>query len=41
MSIYPAKNNVDACDSNSYIFCELEINEDDHYTALTMIMNCI
>ena len=32
--LYPAKNNVDDCDSISDILRELEINEDDCYTAL-------
>ena len=32
--MYPAKNNVDKCDSISDILRELEINEDDYYTAL-------
>ena len=32
--MYTQKNNVDDCDSASDILCELEINEDDYYTAL-------
>ena len=27
--LYPAKNNVDDCDSISAIFCELDTNKDD------------
>ena len=32
--LYHAKNDVDGCDSHSDILCELEIKENDYYTAL-------